>query len=350
MRTLFRFAFKLLKWGAICLVLCLVGVAVYARVLHRRDEARWKAPGQLVEVEPGRRMHLYCVGSGTPTVVLEAGLGDFGLSSWRFILPQLSTLSRTCAYDRAGTGWSDPPRVAPMPTPIVDDLHTLLAKSGEPGPYVLVGHSLGGPLVRHYAVHYPAEVAGLVLVDGSHEDQLSRMKAKGMPTWTDYLLKVIPAIHFLGVDRVAQSSTFKDTLEAVAVARTTTDNAMRNTGEISTSLAEFFAAVKHDAKPLGTLPVTALTAGKMAIPGVAPEVATSIHDEWVAMHKEIVSRTSRGRWILAEQSTHYIQKDQPDLVVQAVRDMLDTVRTVPSVASTSATATAPAAAADAARH
>jgi len=107
MRTLVRLTLQVLKWGAISLGLALVGTAVYARVLHRRDDARWHAPGRLVEVEPGRSMHIYCVGSGTPTVVLEAGAGDFGLSSWYSVLPQLSALSRTCAYDRAGTGWSE---------------------------------------------------------------------------------------------------------------------------------------------------------------------------------------------------------------------------------------------------
>lgn len=329
MRTFFRLTLKALKWGTIGVVLVLVGTAVYARVLHRRDDARWHAPGRLVEVEPGRSMHIYCVGSGTPTVVLEAGLGDFGLSSWYSVLPQLSALSRTCAYDRAGTGWSDAPRVPPMPTAIVDDLHNLLARSGEPGPYLLVGHSLGGPLVRHYAVHYPSEVAGLVLVDGSHEDQLERMK--GMPSWTQLVLKSIPTLHFLGIDRVVGQAGITDTMSAIAVARTTSDAAMHNTAELSNSLAAFFAEVKRDARPFGPLPLVALTAGRMSVPGVSPEVADGIHREWVAMHKEIVARSTRGRWILAEKSAHYIQRDQPDLVIQSIREMLDTLRaTVPA--------------------
>ena len=324
MKRFVRLTLTVLEWGGVCLVITLLGIAVYARVLHRRDDARWHPPGRLVEVEPGRSMHIYCVGSGTPTVVLEAGAGDFGLSSWYTVLPQLSTLSRTCAYDRAGTGWSDPPRVAPMPTAIVNDLHTLLARSGEPGPYVLVGHSLGGPIIRHYAVHYPGEVAGLVLVDGSHEDQLTRMK--GIPSWTGYVVKAIPTIHFLGIDRVVAQGQITDTMSAIAVARTTSDAAMHNTAVLVNSLPEFLAEVKRDARPFGALPLTALTAGRMSTPGVTPEVAERLHREWIAMHKEIVARSTRGRWILAERSTHYIQRDQPELVVQAVRDMLDTVR------------------------
>jgi pimeloyl-ACP methyl ester carboxylesterase len=324
MRTLIRLTVRVLKWGTIGLALVLVGTAVYARVLHRRDDARWRAPGRFVEVEPGRAMHIYCVGTGTPTVVLEAGAGDFGLSSWYSVLPQLSSLSRTCAYDRAGTGWSDPPRVPPMPTAIVEDLHTLLAKSREPGPYLLVGHSLGGPIIRHYAVHHPGDVAGLVLVDGSHEDQLERMK--GIPSWTQLVVKAIPTLHFLGIDRVVGQRQITDTMSAIVVARTTSDAGMHNTATLSSSLPEFFAEVKKDAKPFGDLPLTALTAGKMSVPGVTPEVSESLHREWVAMHKEIAARSTRGRWILAERSTHYIQRGQPDLVIQSIREMLDTVR------------------------
>ena len=236
----------------------------------------------------------------------------------------LSALSRTCAYDRAGTGWSDPARVPLMPTAMVEDLHTLLAKSGEPGPYLLVGHSLGGPIIRHYAVHYPGEVAGLVLVDGSHEDQIARMK--GIPSWTQLVVKAIPTLHFLGIDRVVAQAQITDTTSAIVVARTTSDAAMHNTAELMNSLPAFFAEVKKDVRPFGALPLTALTAGKMSVPGVTPEVADALHREWVAMHKEIVARSTRGRWILAERSTHYIQRDQPDLVIQSVREMLDTVR------------------------
>lgn len=326
MRTVFRLTLKLLEWGTITVVLALIGTALYARVLHRRDDSRWHAPGRLIEVEPGRSMHIYCIGSGTPTMVLEAGLGDFGLSSWYSVLPQLSALSRTCAYDRAGTGWSDPPRVRPMPTAMVDDLHTLLAKSGEPGPYVLVGHSLGGPIIRHYAMHYPGEVAGLILVDGSHEDQLERMK--GIPSWTQLVVKSLPALHFLGIDRVVAQGQITDTMSAIAAARTTSDAAMHNTADLSNDLPAFFAEVKRDVKPFGPLPVTALTAGKMSVPGVTPEVADGLHREWVKMHKEIVARSTRGRWILAEKSRHYIQRDQPDLVIKSVREMLDTIRSV----------------------
>ncbi|MBI1809888.1 MAG: alpha/beta hydrolase [Gemmatimonadetes bacterium] len=321
----------LLKWGAACVVLALTGTAVYARILHRRDDARWKAPGRMVEVEPGRSMHIYCTGSGTPTVILEAGAGDFSLSSWYSVQPQLSALSRTCSYDRASTGWSDRVPGRPTPAAIITDLHNLLARSGEPGPYLLVGHSLGGAIVRHYAVHYPAEVAGLILVDGSHEDQVERMKA-GVPRWAFLVLGSLPALHFVGVDRLVASARIKDTISAIIAARTTSDAAMENTSALISSLDAFNAEVKRDVKPFGPLPLIALTADVVPrAPGITQAVADSMHREWVAMHQEIVSRSTRGRWILAEHSGHYIQRDRPDLVIQSVREMLDTLRSAPPV-------------------
>ena len=323
-RRALRLTGKVFKWGTVSVVALLAAVALYARVLHRRDAERWHAPGRLVEVEPGRRLHLYCTGAGTPTVVLEAGLGDFSLSSWHTVQPRISAFTRVCSYDRAGTGWSDPPNVAPMPTSMVDDLHAVLAKAGEPGPYLLTGHSLGGPIVRHYAVHYPAEVAGLVLVDGSHEDQLERLK--GMPRWIDLVFKALPAIHFLGIDRVAAGMGAADTMSAIAAAMTTSDQAANNTLRLSLALKPFLADVRSDARDFGDLWLTALSAGKMSVPGKTPAGADSLHREWVAMHKEIVARSTRGIWILADKSGHYIQKDQPELVIGAVRAMVDSIR------------------------
>lgn len=329
MKSLVRVMFTLFKWGAACVVLALTGTAVYARILHRRDDARWKAPGRMVEVAPGRSMHLYCTGSGTPTVILEAGAGDFGLSSWHSVQPQFSALSRTCSYDRASTGWSDPVPGRPTPTAAITDLHTLLARSGEPGPYLFVGHSLGGPIIRHYAVHYPTEVAGLILVDGSHEDQMDRMKA-GVPPWAFLVLRSLPALHFVGIDRLVAKARITDTLSAIIAARTTTDAAMANTSELINSLSAFNAEVKRDVKPFGALPLIALTADVVPrAPGITQAVADSMHGEWVAMHQEIVARSTRGRWILAEHSGHYIQRDRPELVIQSVREMLDTLRSAP---------------------
>lgn len=325
-RRALRILGKVVLWGVATVCVLLAGVAGWARVAHARDATRWKAPGRLVEVESGRRLHLYCTGQGSPTVVLEAGLGDFSVNSWRSVQPTISGFTRACSYDRAGTGWSDPGRALPMPTQMVEDLHALLGAAGETGPFLLAGHSLGGPIVRHYARHYPAEVAGLVLVDGSHEDQITRLTE--MPKWADLVMKVIPVVHALGVDRLAAGAGAPagDTLAALAAAVSTSDKMMANTALLSNMLPSWFAEVKRDAKPFGDLPLTALTAGRMSVPGIDTAAARRTHDEWVKMHQEIVARSTRGKWILADKSQHFIQNDQPDLVIGAIREMVDSLR------------------------
>ena len=139
-------------------------------VLHAQTDSPPPAPpGKLISIG-GHRMHLNCTGTGSPTVVVEYGVGDFS-TDWVLVQNAVSKFARICTYDRAGYAWSEPgplPRTYPQ---INLELHELLAAAGEHGPYVLVGHSFGGPLIRSYTALYPKEVAGLLLVDTVHEDQ-----------------------------------------------------------------------------------------------------------------------------------------------------------------------------------
>lgn len=127
-----------------------------------------KPPGRLVDLG-GHKLHLYCSGKGSPTVVVENGLGDFSFD-WVMVQNGVAKSTRICTYDRAGYAWSDP---GPMPRTFAQlnlELHDALAQSGERGPFVLVGHSFGGPVVRWYARLYPDEVAGMVQVDAAEEE------------------------------------------------------------------------------------------------------------------------------------------------------------------------------------
>lgn len=126
-------------------------------------------PGKLVTVG-GHKIHFLCSGASSPTVVVEVGLGDFS-TDWSLVQSQVATFSRICVYDRAGYAWSEP---GPMPRTYAQlnlELHEGLKALGERGPFILVGHSFGGPVVRHYPLIYPKEVGGIVLVDTVHEDQ-----------------------------------------------------------------------------------------------------------------------------------------------------------------------------------
>lgn len=130
------------------------------------DANAYPMPGQLIDVG-GHRLHLYCTGSGSPTVVLQPGGGDFS-SVMAWIAPAVASRTRVCVYDRAGRGWSEAAKSPQDATQIAADLHTLLQRGNVPGPYVLAGHSFGGLYVLTYANRYPDEVAGMVLVDSTN--------------------------------------------------------------------------------------------------------------------------------------------------------------------------------------
>ena len=156
------------------LVLASIG-ALYGNVAGVRDRAAFPAPGKLYDVG-AHRLHLYCRGEGSPTVVLFNGLG--GLSAkWARIADPVADTARVCAYDRAGQGWSDEADSPEDGIQAAEDLHTLLAEAGEQAPYVLAGHSTGGTFALTYAARYPEQVAGLVLLDSSSPEQFTQMPA-----------------------------------------------------------------------------------------------------------------------------------------------------------------------------
>jgi pimeloyl-ACP methyl ester carboxylesterase len=138
-------------------------------------------PGRLIDLG-GWRLHLNCTGearASQPTVILEAGAGDFSVD-WSLVQPGVARFARVCSYDRAGSGWSD---LGPRPRTmhqIVSELHALLEKAGKRPPYVLVGHSYGGWLVRLYQSTYPSEVAGMVLVESGADDPWRKTPEKGL--------------------------------------------------------------------------------------------------------------------------------------------------------------------------
>jgi pimeloyl-ACP methyl ester carboxylesterase len=151
---------------AVPLALMLLG-AGYEAAMAAGDAQRYPPPGRLVDIG-GRHLHLQCVGAGGPTVVFESGHAGTSID-WALVQRQLGGAVRSCAYDRAGAGWSDAGPLPRTPERIVADLRALLIAAGEPSPYILVSHSLGERYVRLFAETYPDDVIGLVLVDARSE-------------------------------------------------------------------------------------------------------------------------------------------------------------------------------------
>lgn len=165
----------------VIVIALLAAAAVYQFMKSRQEVQQYPPPGEMVDVG-GFRLHLKVMGSGQPTVILDAGMVSFS-SNWAWVQPEVAKFTRVVAYDRAGLGWSDPSPQAHDAVQNARELHTALEKLGIPAPYVLAGHSYGGLTVRAFAGLYRDEVAGLVLVDGSHPDQWVRMGASSRMIW-----------------------------------------------------------------------------------------------------------------------------------------------------------------------
>jgi pimeloyl-ACP methyl ester carboxylesterase len=175
---------------------------IYQTAATETDQRKYPPPGILANVD-GYKMHIYCLGEGTPTVILDsANMGT--VSNWTWIQPEVAKTARVCAYDRADSGWSD---LSPQPNDTrqnAETLHTLLNNAGESGPFVLVGHSFGGLYVRMFAEMYPDEVVGIVFIEGTLPDGLNRLgKPDVMPNAPDaQMMDATPFISRLGILRL----------------------------------------------------------------------------------------------------------------------------------------------------
>jgi pimeloyl-ACP methyl ester carboxylesterase len=307
--------------------------AIYQAVASARDRQRFPPPGRLIDLG-GHRLHFHCMGEGSPTVVIE-GAGAGASTEWREIQREVAKGTRVCVYDRGGYGWSDggpEPRTSDR---IVDELHTLLHRAGAPTPYVLVGHSLGGVHVRHYARRFPDQVAGLVLVDSSHENQLVRLPAEARTLEQQVrALGVARILARFGVLRLAEvlglghSIPGYDELtaegRAVALRSSVADSLHSELGNVETGVREA-EAVDPD---LGNIPIAVLSRG---VPiryrsGVSVEQAERV---WRDLQADLSALSTNSRHIIAEGSSHYVHLDQPDVVVDAIKWVVDEVRRSP---------------------
>jgi pimeloyl-ACP methyl ester carboxylesterase len=179
----------------------------YQTIRESRDRRVYLAPGVLVDVG-GYRLHLYCTGSGTPTVILESGLGETG-AYWGWISAALALETKVCPYDRAGRGWSDSAPVPQDGMAVATDLRALLDRARVPGPFVIVGHSSGAEYVRIFAGRYPEHVAGMVLLDGHPAETF-----EGLPVFPVFynvfrrVFALLPSLARLGVGRLVFHAGF----------------------------------------------------------------------------------------------------------------------------------------------
>jgi len=300
--------------------------AAYQWIAHNRDMRLNPPPGQLVDVG-GYRMHLYCIGQGSPTVVLDSGLGDSWLP-WYKVQPPIAQVTRVCSYDRAGLGWSDPslhPRTSKL---IAEELHTLLHATGMAGPFVLVGHSFGGMNVRMYARLFPAEVAGVVLVDSVHPDQQRRRTPEQMRAIAAFLrvlgLKA-DTIPF-GLSRLMGwcgngPPEIRPMLRTVECRMGPWREHVAEEGSFEESAEQARAA-----GPLGSIPLVVLSHDPeklYPVPGGSPRPDKEFNPLWEGFQGELAQLSTDSSRVIATGSGHYIQYDRPELVIEAVKALVE---------------------------
>jgi pimeloyl-ACP methyl ester carboxylesterase len=318
-------------------VLAVAG-ATYQKVTTVVDEHwRYPPPGRLVDVN-GYKMHINCTGESGPTVVLDSGMGNSSLI-WSLVQPDVAKFVRVCSYDRAGLGWSES-RHGWLPFGVtrrtsqqmVEELHTLLKNAGVPGSYVLVGHSLGGMNMRVYASAYPAEVAGMVLVDSSHEETYARLPKAALYTADEKKIEhqeARPQV-LLGLERL-----FKDrhdyewlpanvrgmyiSVESKTETYLTLDDEYLSFGE---SIRQARAAAPMPAN----MPLFVLAATEQ-YNSLPPGVREQTKQAWLELQKELASRSTNSVFRLVEGSNHSIHcNGRQGEVLNAVRRVLEAAR------------------------
>lgn len=316
--------------GALLLMLLLgAGTWLAGRSARAALAGQYPAPGQLYDIG-GYRLHLRCAGQGEPTVVLEAGLNDFSLQ-WSRAQPEVAAFARVCAYDRAGLGWSEPSPLPRTPDNMAGELHALLRTAGLPGPYVLVGHSYGGIVVRTFARRYPGEVAGLVLVDSAHDEHMARLPMLNKAAeQLGSQFRTLAALSRFGLLALAPEQIPARGLQGEALAQYRA--VLASTGYFSAALAEtqaFYTAQKVVATRPGEfarMPLIVLSRGRAdPIPALSAAENAEYEQQWQQLQAELAGLASNSRQIIAEQSSHYIQLDQPELVIAAIRQILASV-------------------------
>ena len=337
MKTKIRRIFFILM--LVILILALVTLTAGA-IAKANLAKRYPAPGQLVDVG-GYKMHINCTGQGSPTVILEAGAMEFSVN-WAKVQPEVARFTRVCSYDRAGYGWSESsphPRTANAQ---VEELHTLLVNANVHGPYVLVGHSLGGLLVRVYAHNYPAEVVGMVLVDTTTEDQYIRLAAavpkfmevnkrnteQGIGQFRIFAFMTSTGLIALAPQSVPDPGLPDDALAQYRAALATSKFFETGIAEISGLEDSFTQARALHITSFGDTPLVVFSAGRWEPDPTNYSDAENqqLREVLRALQSELVALSSDSKQIIAEQSGHHIEYDQPDLVIDAIREMVAAIQ------------------------
>lgn len=272
-----------------------------------------KPLGTMVDIGD-HRLHMYAMGTGIP-VIFDASLGN-NVLEWTLVQPEVAKFAQSISYDRSGLGWSEKSILPRTSKNIVEELRFLLQTAQVQPPYILVGHSSGGITMRLFANFYPDEVFGVVLVDSSYENQrlewerlekLMRPPANTITTSVNPLAWLPEEFHIIYQQLFANPEA-------------------RATGGCEhKELDESFNQVKHSTNNLDNKPLMVITRGTKVVDNASEErrpFEEEWHQSWLGFQKNLVALSPQGKQIIADGSGHMTQRERPDLIINAIHEMV----------------------------
>ena len=330
--------------GAVLLLLAATaGGFAYNDLSIRHYRQLHPAPGKLYSVD-GYQMHLYCTGTGEPTILLEAGQGG-DWTTWGTVQPGLEKITRTCSYDRAGLGWSDSRPGARDSNAIAEQLHQLIEAAGLRGQLLMVARSAGGLHARAFLHRYPQDVAGLVLIDASTPEQVERFPARVRASWDAYHRQLFwdRWLATFGVTRLRGRCGVGGWGASAAWSPADDDcfppglaTARREAGDFPASAAETL----HTG-PFPAIPVLIFSQDpSLRTPGVPEAEQAETAEIWNSLQEGLKNLSPRSRRIIAHDSRHHIEQYRPDLLVDEISHLVQQLRgTSPEPANWGSTTT-----------
>ena len=314
---------------AILFTLLLVLGFSYEQISRSLAERVHQQPGELIDVG-SHKLHIVKKGTGGPTVIFESGLGYSGHLPWFKVQEEVAKFATTVSYDRAGLLWSERGENPKTASTVAAELNELLTNLGLEKPYILVGHSLAGVTLRPYVLNHIKDVGGMILVDGSHPDMKKHMSARlkeELLSSPPSPLLIQAAVHFglarlMLADNLQPSTEKGDNINQIV----TTMLHKSLTGFVDEiASAEQMMAEVSDMRFLGDFPLTVITAispARLDNTGFDDDLKKELLDLWLRLQKDLLTLSSNSTHVLAPDSGHFIQLEQPELVVEAIREMV----------------------------
>lgn len=310
------------------LVLLVLTVAFsYEQISRVVADKSFSPEGELLDVG-GHSLHLLRKGNMGPTVVFESGLDGFGHLSWYKVEAEVSRFATTVSYDRAGILWSERGNAPKTAAAMGKDLSTLLERGGFNKPYILVGHSLAGIILRPFIAKNARDIGGVVLVDASHPDQFNRFPSEMNQTPARWAMNLIASF---GLMRLTAPSTFpnsntEDRINTAGIALIhISANAVFDELRNIQSLAEEANAITS----FGNIPVVVITGASPTRNDTTPsEFREDMARIWTELQTDLLTLSTDSQQILAMESGHYVQVDQPEIVTAAIRELVERTENV----------------------